>query len=120
MNYQDLFARFGGTDTPARASLIGVGQFGRTLLMQSRRMPGLQLSVLCDLDMERMKDTCRSVGLRDDEFIAADTVAAADAAIAAGKLALTLDPEVAIDAGYGQKTPSSPSTRPVMPNLGSL
>ena len=31
MNYQDLFARFGGTDTPARAGLIGVGQFGNVV-----------------------------------------------------------------------------------------
>ncbi|MEM7426335.1 MAG: flagellar biosynthesis protein FlgA [Pseudomonadota bacterium] len=98
MNYQDLFARFGGRDTPARAGLIGVGQFGRTLLMQSLRVDSFDLCILCDLDIDRLKETCRSVGLGDDDFAVADTAAAADAAIAAGKLALTLDPEIATGA----------------------
>ncbi|MCP5080998.1 MAG: flagellar biosynthesis protein FlgA [Alphaproteobacteria bacterium] len=98
MNYQDLFAKFGRTDTPARAALIGVGQFGRTLLMQSLRMPDLELRVLCDLDIEGLKDTCRSVGLDDDRFAPADTVSEANAVMDAGKIALTHDPSVAIDA----------------------
>ncbi len=98
MNYTDLLAKFGSPEDQSRASLIGVGQFGRTLLMQSRRIPQLSLGVLCDLDIDRLKDTCRSVGMDDDAFTVADTTAAATRAIEAGKIALTLDPDIAIEA----------------------
>ncbi|MCP5084298.1 MAG: flagellar biosynthesis protein FlgA [Alphaproteobacteria bacterium] len=98
MNYADLFAKFGSADEHTRASLIGVGQFGRTLLMQSRRIPQLTLGVLCDLDIDRLKETCRSVGLDEDGYAVAETVAAAILAIEAGKIALTVDPDVAIEA----------------------
>ncbi len=98
MNYTDLIAKFGSAETQTRASLIGVGQFGRTLLMQSRRIPQLTLGVLCDLDIDRLKATCRSVGLDDDAFAVAETAAAATQAIEAGKIALTVDPDVAIEA----------------------
>ena len=68
MNYQDLLTGHGRTDRPARAALIGVGQFGRTLLMQSRRMAALDLVVLCDLDIEGLKAACLSAGLGEEDF----------------------------------------------------
>ena len=98
MNYSDLIAKFGTSEPHTRAALIGVGQFGRTLLMQSRRLPSMSLSVLCDLDLERLVETCRSVGLKEDEFARADTQAAAAKAIEAGKMVLTQDAAVALEA----------------------
>lgn len=98
MNYTDLIAKFGTNADHTRAALIGVGQFGRTLLMQSRRLPSMSLSVLCDLDLERLAETCRSVGLNDGAFTVADTPAAAAKAIEAGKIVLTQDSAVALEA----------------------
>ena len=98
MNYTDLIAKFGTDAAHTRAALIGVGQFGRTLLMQSRRLPAMSLSVLCDLDIERLVATCRSVGLSEDEFTLADSRAAAAKAIEAGKVVLTQDAAVALEA----------------------
>lgn len=98
MNYSDLFAKFGSDDGPTKAALIGVGQFGRTLLMQSRRLPQLSLGVLCDLQIDHLAETCRSVGMSDDEFTVAETPGAAARAMEAGQTVLTQDPAVAIKA----------------------
>ncbi|MEM8686759.1 MAG: flagellar biosynthesis protein FlgA [Pseudomonadota bacterium] len=98
MNYSDLMTKFAASASHTSAALIGVGQFGRTLLMQSRRLPSMSLDVLCDLDLERLMDTCRSVGLADDEVQVAETPAAAAKAIEAGKLVLTQDADVALQA----------------------
>ncbi len=98
MNYTDLLERFSIGPSHTTAALIGVGQFGRTLLMQSRRLPHMSLNVLCDLDMGRLQETCRSVGLSPDEIEVCEGSAAAAKAIEAGKLVLTQDAAVALEA----------------------
>lgn len=95
MDIETLLARGGGT-APTRAALIGVGQFGRTLVMQSRRMPLLDVRVLCDLDVERVRAACRSAGYGDDQITVAADRRAGEAALAAGHIVVTDDPELAI------------------------
>ena len=58
----------------------------------------LTLAVLCDLQIERLAETCRSVGMADDEFAVAETPGAAARAMEAGQTVLTQDPAVAIEA----------------------
>jgi len=96
MNYQELLARFSRSEEPARAALIGVGQFGRTLLMQSRRMESLELAALCDLEAENLIAACREAGLDEDQFAIAESPSSAARHHDAGKIVLTEDPEVAI------------------------
>ncbi|WP_108662411.1 hypothetical protein [Acuticoccus kandeliae] len=85
-----------GSDKPTRAALIGVGQFGRTLLMQSRRIPLLDLSVLCDIDLERTRKVCLSAGIDAADIVAVDSLAAGKSALEAGKTVITDNAEIAI------------------------
>ena len=96
MNYQELFSRYGRSEEPARVALIGVGQFGRTLLMQSRRMDSLELAAMCDLKVENLIATCREADLGEDCYAIAESPSSALRSFEAGKVVLTEDPHVAI------------------------
>lgn len=96
MNYQDLLRTHGNFSGPTRAALIGVGQFGRTLLMQSRRTPAMDLAVLCDVKIDRLVDACLSAGLDREEFAIAETRETAIGHLEAGRVVLTPSSEVAV------------------------
>ena len=98
MNYSELLKKFGSADEITRAALIVVGQFGRSLLLQARQSSALQLSVLCDLDVVRLQETCLSVGLDREDIVIAESLNAALKGIEAGKTVLTQDPKIAISA----------------------
>jgi len=53
MNYQALLANAGGRIV--RAGLVGVGDFGASLLAQARHIPNLEIALLCDKDRSRME-----------------------------------------------------------------
>ena len=55
---------------PVRVALIGAGKFGSMFLAQVPHTPGLEVAVIVDLDPERARDACRTVGW-DAERIAA-------------------------------------------------
>lgn len=84
-------------DAPVRAGLIGVGEFGRSLLAQSRAIPALTLPVLCDRDPARAADACREiVGGAQDVLVCASRRAAL-AAIEAGGIAVVEDGALLMD-----------------------
>jgi predicted homoserine dehydrogenase-like protein len=45
-----------------RAALVGAGKFGAMFLAQVPTTPGIEIAVIADLDPERARATCRSVG----------------------------------------------------------
>ena len=47
---------------PVQVGLIGAGKFGSMFLAQVPTMPGLQVAVVADLDPERARAACRTVG----------------------------------------------------------
>jgi predicted homoserine dehydrogenase-like protein len=47
---------------PVRVALIGAGKFGSMFLSQVPHTPGLEVPVIVDLDPERAREACRSVG----------------------------------------------------------
>jgi predicted homoserine dehydrogenase-like protein len=47
---------------PVRAALVGAGKFGAMFLAQVPTTPGIEIAVIADLDPERARATCRSVG----------------------------------------------------------
>jgi len=47
---------------PVRVGLIGAGKFGSMFLNQIPTMPGVEIAVIADLDPERAKNACRTVG----------------------------------------------------------
>ncbi|MGL4440687.1 MAG: NAD(P)H-dependent oxidoreductase [Bosea sp. (in: a-proteobacteria)] len=70
MNLQALLAARRDAGRPVRCALIGAGKFGSMFLAQVPSIPGLEVTVIADLDPERARTACRTVGW-DDGRIAA-------------------------------------------------
>jgi predicted homoserine dehydrogenase-like protein len=71
---------------PVRVGLIGAGKFGSMILNQVPTMPGVELSVIADLDPERARNACRTVGWDIDRiartaFVASGAEACADPSV---------------------------------------
>ena len=47
---------------PVRVGLIGAGKFGSMFLAQVPSITGLEVAMICDLDTERARAACRTVG----------------------------------------------------------
>ena len=62
MNLQSLLAARVDANKPVHAGLIGAGKFGSMFLAQVPSIKGLEVAVIADLDPERAKAACRSVG----------------------------------------------------------
>ncbi len=95
MNLGTLLQQRG--DRPARAALIGTGEFGRTFIQQARRVPGLVTAVLCDQDIERARSAAEAAGLPPEDIVAADSRAKAEEALEAGRTVLVQDALLAAD-----------------------
>ena len=64
--YNDLLAR-AAANTPVRVGLIGAGKFGSMFLSQVPTTPGLEVSVIADLDPARAQQSCRDVGWAQEQ-----------------------------------------------------
>ena len=62
MNLQSLLAARVDAGKPVQVGLIGAGKFGSMFLAQVPSIPGLEVAVIADLDPERAKTACRTVG----------------------------------------------------------
>ncbi len=96
MNYQALLATASDA-APATAGLIGVGEFGLTLLAQSRRIDGLALKVLCDQEPDRVRRAAVALGWSENRVAFANDRRAALAAFERGDLVVTDDWRVAVE-----------------------
>jgi predicted homoserine dehydrogenase-like protein len=70
MNLHHLLQARAAAGKPVRVALIGAGKFGSMFLSQVPHTPGLEVPVIVDLDPERAREACRTVGW-DSERIAA-------------------------------------------------
>src|ERR1700736_5076536 len=73
-------------DRPVQVGLIGAGKFGSMFLNQVPTMPGVEVSVIADLDPERARNACRTVGWDIDRiartaFVASGAEACADPSV---------------------------------------
>src|SRR5262245_3645391 len=91
MNLSHLLHARRAAGKPVRVALIGAGKFGSMFLSQVPHTPGLEVPIIVDLDPQRAKDACRTVGW-DDARIAA-TLFTAD-----GGKATSGDVEVVVEA----------------------
>jgi len=71
---------------PVRVALIGAGKFGSMFLNQAPTMPGIEVAVIADLDPERARNACRTVGwdaarIARTAFVASGAEACADRAV---------------------------------------
>jgi predicted homoserine dehydrogenase-like protein len=62
LNLQSLLAARADANKPVRVGLIGAGKFGSMFLAQVPTIRGLEVAVIADLDPERAKNACKTVG----------------------------------------------------------
>jgi predicted homoserine dehydrogenase-like protein len=62
MNLARLLEARRAAGKPVRVGLIGAGKFGSMFLSQVPHTPGLEVPVIVDLDPERAREACRTVG----------------------------------------------------------
>jgi len=74
-----------------RVGLIGLGDYGRSLLFQSRKVPGLEIVAVCDADSARALVALKAAGLSQDHVERTDSLRQAKDAIDTGSVVLTED-----------------------------
>src|SRR5712691_4575296 len=62
MSLHRLLQQRAASGRPVRVGLIGAGKFGSMFLNQVPTMPGVEIAVIADLDAERARHACRTVG----------------------------------------------------------
>jgi predicted homoserine dehydrogenase-like protein len=96
VNFETLLSA--GGDRRLRVGLIGVGEFGATLVAQARAIPRLELVALADRDRRRPHDVLAPLALTARARDCADA-RAVDAAINEGSIAVAEDSAALLDAG---------------------
>ena len=81
---------------PLRVAVIGCGRFGSMVAAQVLRAPGMDLSVVCDIDVERARDVLRLSGRDPGDATEASTADQANDAMGSGDIVVTGDPGVAV------------------------
>jgi predicted homoserine dehydrogenase-like protein len=76
---------------PVGIGLIGAGQMGQEILCQVQLMRGVRIPVVVDVTFERAELACQMAGLPPERLARVATPEAAQAAIAAGRIALATD-----------------------------
>ncbi|MFE4057576.1 homoserine dehydrogenase [Streptomyces sp. NPDC059096] len=93
MNLRHLFAD--GGDRTVRYALTGAGGgFARTLLAQSRSIPGLAPVVLCDRDLPRLRGMLAELGYPANGLADCHDAAAVADAVAGERIALIADADL--------------------------
>jgi predicted homoserine dehydrogenase-like protein len=72
MNLSSIGTARADEGRPVRVALIGAGKFGSMFLSQVPTIPGLEVTIIVDLDPDRARAACREVGW-DEERIARTT-----------------------------------------------
>jgi predicted homoserine dehydrogenase-like protein len=75
--------RLAAGDGPVRVGLIGAGKFGAMFLAQVPTSPGVTVTAIADLDPDRARDTCATVGWSAERIAATRFEADAQRVLAA-------------------------------------
>jgi predicted homoserine dehydrogenase-like protein len=90
MNLFSLLQARNTAGKPVRVALIGAGKFGSMFLSQVPHVPGIDVAVIVDLDPQRAKDACKTVGW-DEARIAATSFTADAAKAMAGNVEVVVE-----------------------------
>jgi predicted homoserine dehydrogenase-like protein len=90
MNLFHLLQQRAAAGKPVRVALIGAGKFGSMFLSQVPHTLGLEVPVIVDLDPERAREACRTVGW-DAERITATNFTADGAKAASGDIEVIVE-----------------------------
>lgn len=74
-----------------RALIIGAGEYGFSLVAQSRRTPGLSVVAISERRMERGVEAFKHAGLPDEAIAVCETKTQAETALKAGKVVVSND-----------------------------
>ncbi|MFM0323426.1 NAD(P)H-dependent oxidoreductase [Caballeronia glebae] len=90
MNYEHLFNTLGSRSI--RMALVGPkGGFGRSLLVQCRALPSIEIAALCDIDVDGTLATLASLGFDTGAVTVCNNADDVEAARRAGRIALIGD-----------------------------
>src|ERR1700744_2981638 len=90
MNLFSLLAARHAAGKPVRVARIGAGKFGSMFLSQVPHVTGLEVPVIVDLDPQRAKDACKTVGW-DDARLAATPFTADAAKATSGNIEVVVE-----------------------------
>lgn len=82
----DLEAR---VDNPLSVALIGPGVYGSHLAYQIEETPGVEPTVLADLELEKATETYRKAGVPEEDVTVEETAGGIQSALAAGQRVAT-------------------------------
>ena len=68
MNLHRLLQQRAASGKPVRVGLIGSGKFGSMFLNQAPMMPGVEIAVIADLDHERARQACHTIGWEEAQL----------------------------------------------------
>ena len=88
--YQELAQR-AREENPVRVGLIGAGKFGSMFMSQVPTTAGLTISVIADLDPERARNACRTVGWSEERIAATVFMDDAQAMLARDDVDVTVE-----------------------------
>ena len=89
MNYNQLFSSF--QSQQIAVALIGAGQFGETFIRQCRRLSGMRIRLVCDLQTERASAALLAAGYEKSAYILAGSKEQAAAAFDQDQIVITSD-----------------------------
>nr|ADI19366.1 predicted homoserine dehydrogenase [uncultured Chloroflexi bacterium HF0500_03M05] len=84
------------TEQPIRVAIIGCGRFGSMMMTQIMRAPGMNVAIVCDLNLQRVIDTFRSNDHDLEGLTVTNRVSEANDGIRRQEPVLTEDVDVAI------------------------
>jgi predicted homoserine dehydrogenase-like protein len=84
---------------PIKIGLIGAGKFGSMFLNQVPTMPGIEIAVIADLDPERARNACRTVGWDEPRIVRTKFVTSGAELIADSQIEVVVEATGAPPAG---------------------
>lgn len=91
MNLHHLLNERHAAGKPVRVALIGAGKFGSMFLAQVPHTPGLEVATIVDLDPQRAREACRTVGWDSARIEATKFVSDGIAAIKDGAIEVVVE-----------------------------
>jgi predicted homoserine dehydrogenase-like protein len=85
----DLLRRLDEKKRPIRIGLIGCGEMGTDIVTQCTHMTGLTVAAIAEVHLDAAQRALKIAGKPDDGFEIVDSRQSLDAAVAAGKTAIT-------------------------------
>lgn len=95
MIYPQLFAQSG--NRKIRAGLIGTGTFGLSLMTQAPFISQLEIPVLCDRNIDALRQACRQVGIPEEDMACCSSRAAILQAMEKKKWVITQEAGLLMD-----------------------